>query len=168
MNVAMLTEQPSILKAVALVPPRLALGSSMVVHGLGKLRKEGTAQATGFFEQLGLKPAKPLVLATGLTELLAGVSSILGIATRPAALGVLVTQAFAIAKVHASKGFDTTKGGFEFNIALISIALGLLLRGPGQLSLHSALERKAKRKELRRLKLLPRQRRRSLLLDVLG
>ncbi|MBZ4417630.1 DoxX family protein [Myxococcus sp. RHSTA-1-4] len=168
MNVAMLTEQPSILKAAALVPPRLALGSSMVVHGVSKLRKEGAEQAAGFFEQIGLKPARPLVLATGLTELLAGVSSILGFATRPAALGVLITQAFAIAKVHASKGFDSSKGGFEFNLALASIALGLLLRGPGQISVHSALERKAKRKELRRLRLLPRQRRRSVLLDLLG
>ncbi|NMO17655.1 DoxX family protein [Pyxidicoccus fallax] len=168
MNVATLTEQPSILKAAALVPPRLALGSSMVMHGVSKLRKEGTAQTAGYFESLGLKPAKPLVLATGITELLAGLSSILGFATRPAALGVLVTQAFAIAKVHGSKGFDNTKGGFEFNIALCSIALGLLLRGPGQLSVHSALERKAKRKELRRLRLLPRQRRRSVLLDLLG
>jgi len=168
MNVASLTEQPSILKSAALLPPRLSLGSSMVVHGLSKLSKEGTAQTAGFFEQLGIKPARPWVLATGVTELLAGISAILGFATRPAALGVLVTQAFAIAKVHGSKGFDNTKGGFEFNLALSSIALGLLLRGPGQLSLHSALERRVKRKELRRLQLLPRQRRRSALLDLLG
>ncbi|MFP2926222.1 DoxX family protein [Pyxidicoccus sp. 3LG] len=168
MNVATLTEQPSILKAAALLPPRLSLGSSMVVHGLSKLRPEGTAQTAGFFEQLGIKPARPWVLATGAAELFAGISTILGIATRPAALAVLVTQAMAIAKVHAAKGFDNTKGGFEFNLALSAIALGLLLRGPGQLSVHSAVERKVKRKELRRFRLLPRQRRGSLLLDILG
>ena len=67
MNVASLTEQPSILKSAALLPPRLSLGSSMVVHGLRKLRKEGTEQTAGFFEQVGLKPARPLVLATGIT-----------------------------------------------------------------------------------------------------
>ncbi|WP_373564322.1 DoxX family protein [Myxococcus sp. CA039A] len=168
MNAVMLTEQPDILKAAALLPPRLSLGSTMVVHGLAKLRKEGTEQHAGFFEQLGLTPARPLVLATGVTEVLAGVSAILGFATRPAALAVLVTQAFAIAKVHGSKGFDNTKGGYEFNVALCAIALGLLLRGPGQLSVHSAVEGRVKRKELRRLRLLPRQRRRSWLLDLLG
>ncbi|MCK8499820.1 DoxX family protein [Myxococcus fulvus] len=168
MNAVTLTEQPDLLKAAALLPPRLSLGSTMVVHGIAKLRKEGTEQHAGFFEQLGLKPARPLVLATGVTEVLAGVGAILGIATRPAAVAVLVTQAFAIAKVHGSKGFDNTKGGFEFNLALCAIALGLLLRGPGRLSVHSAVESKVKRKELRRFKLLPRQRRGSRLLDLLG
>ncbi|AKF78987.1 putative oxidoreductase [Myxococcus fulvus] len=168
MNSVTLTEQPDFLKAAALLPPRLSLGSTMVVHGIAKLRKEGTEQHAGFFEQLGLKPARPLVLATGVTEVLAGVGAILGIATRPAAVAVLVTQAFAIAKVHGSKGFDNTKGGFEFNLALCAIALGLLLRGPGRLSVHSAVESQVKRKELRRFKLLPRQRRGSRLLDLLG
>ncbi|MFP2960674.1 DoxX family protein [Myxococcus sp. 1LA] len=168
MNVATLTEQPSVLKAAALLPPRLSLGSTMVVHGIAKLRPEGTEQHAGFFEQLGLKPGKRWVIATGVAELLAGVSSILGIATRPAALAVLVTQAVAVAKVHGSKGFDNTKGGFEFNLALGAIALGLLLRGPGPISVHSAIERRVKRKELRRFRLLPRQRRRSMLLDALG
>lgn len=168
MRVLALTEQPDILKQAGLLPARLSLGTTMVVHGLGKLRKEGREQTAGFFEQLGIKPARPWVVATGLTELVAGVSSILGIATRLTALGVLVTQGVAIAKVHAPKGFDVTKGGFEFNVVLCSIALGLLLRGPGRLSLHSALERRAKRKELRRFRLLPRQRRESMLLDVLG
>ncbi|WP_141325264.1 DoxX family protein [Myxococcus sp. AB025B] len=168
MNSVTLTEQPDLLKAAALLPPRLSLGSTMVVHGIAKLRKEGTEQHAGFFEQLGLKPARPLVLATGVTEVLAGVGAILGIATRPAAVAVLVTQAFAIAKVHGSKGFDNTKGGFEFNLALCAIALGLLLRGPGRLSVHSAVESQVKRKELRRFKLLPRQRRGSRLLDLLG
>lgn len=168
MNAVMLTEQPDILKAAALLPPRLSLGSTMVVHGLAKLRKEGTEQHAGFFEQLGFKPGRPFVLATGVTEVLAGVSAILGFATRPAALAVLVTQAVAIAKVHGSKGFDITKGGYEFNVALCAIALGLLMRGPGQLSVHGALEGRVKRKELRRLRLLPRQRRGSRLLDLLG
>src|SRR4051795_9034998 len=117
MITATLTEQPGILKSAALVPPRLALGSTMMFHGLSKLKKEGTAQHTSFFEQIGLKPGKPWVLATGITEVAAGVSAILGVATRLTALAVVVTQAVAIAKVHAAKGFDIQKGGYEFNLA---------------------------------------------------
>lgn len=168
MNVLALTEQPEVLKAAAPLPARLSLGSTMVVHGVSKLRKDNMEQMVGFFEHLGFKPGKPWVVATGVTELLAGVSAILGIGTRLTALSVLVTQAVAIAKVHASKGFDNTKGGYEFNLALCAMALELLLRGPGRVSVHSAVERRVKRKELRRLRLRPRQRRQSMLLDALG
>ncbi|NOK39138.1 DoxX family protein [Corallococcus exercitus] len=168
MNVAMLNEQPSLLKSAALLPPRLSLGATMIHHGLAKLKKEGMEQQVGMFEQLGIKPGKPWLLATGITELVAGVSSILGIATRFTAVSVIVTQAMAIAKVHRKNGFDMTKGGYEFNLALIAIALGTLMRGPGRVSLHSALERRVKRKELKHFRLLPRQRRGSMLLDVLG
>lgn len=168
MNLMTLTEQPDLLKASALLPTRLSLGSTMVFHGVSKLRKEGLEQTAGFFEQLGFKPGKPWVLATALTELVAGVSSILGIGTRLTALGVLATQAVAVAKVHGSKGFDNTKGGYEFNLALCSMALGLLLRGPGKVSLHGLIERRVKRRELRHFRLLPRQRRQSMLLDALG
>ncbi|RKH54112.1 DoxX family protein [Corallococcus aberystwythensis] len=168
MNVTMLNEQPSLLKSAALLPPRLSLGATMIHHGLAKLKKESIEQNAGMFEQLGIKPGKPWVLATGITELVAGVSSILGIATRFTAVSVIVTQAMAIAKVHKKNGFDVTKGGYEFNVALIAIALGTLMRGPGRVSLHSALEQRVKRKELRHFRLLPRQRRGSVLLDVLG
>ncbi|NBD12851.1 MULTISPECIES: DoxX family protein [Corallococcus] len=168
MNVMMLDERPSMLKSAALLPARLSLGATMIQHGVAKLKKGGTEQHSGMFEQLGFKPGRPWVLATGITELVAGVSSILGIATRFTALSVIVTQAVAIAKVHGKNGFDITKGGYEFNAALIAIALGTLMRGPGRLSLYGALERRVKRRELRHFRLLPRQRRRSALLDALG
>ncbi|MFL5344514.1 MAG: DoxX family protein [Hyalangium sp.] len=168
MITAILTEQPGILKSAALLPPRLALGSTMVFHGLSKLKKEGTEQHASFFEQMGFKPGKPWVLALGVTEVLSGVSAILGVATRLTALAVVATQAMAIAKVHGSKGFNNQEGGYEFNLALMGTALALLLRGPGGASLHSALERRVKRRELRHFKLLPRQRRISRLLDLLG
>ena len=56
---------------------------------------------------------------------------------------MLVTQAVAVAKVHLSKGFDVTKGGFEYNIALMCIAAGLLIAGPGLFSAHEGVERLA-------------------------
>jgi putative oxidoreductase len=128
-------------KEVALIPPRAALGASMVYHGLGKLRAGAPAQVGQFFESLGLRPGKHLAVAAGLAEVFAGAGAILGLWTRPAALAVLVTQAVALAKVHAKNGFDITKGGFEYNLALMCIASALLIAGPGQFSAHEALER---------------------------
>jgi putative oxidoreductase len=128
-------------KEVALIPPRAALGASMVYHGLGKLREGAPQQVGQFFESVGIRPGRTLAVATGIAEMFAGVGALLGFWTRPAALAVLVTQAVAVAKVHSEKGFDVTKGGFEYNIALMCIAAALLIAGPGSISTHEALER---------------------------
>ena len=130
-------------KEAALIPPRAALGASMVYHGLGKLREGAPGQVGGWFENIGLKPGKPLAIATGIAEMFAGVGAILGLWTRPAALAVLVTQAFAVGKVHAKNGYDVAKGGFEYNIALMCIAGALLIAGPGLFSAHEGIERLA-------------------------
>jgi len=125
--------------ALARVPARAALGSAMLYHGVQKLRD--TDQAARSFEALGIKPARPLARATALAETFAGAAALLGVLTRPAALAVLVTQGVAIAKVHRPKGFDNTKGGFEYNLTLMAIAAGLLFAGPGHVSVREAIER---------------------------
>jgi putative oxidoreductase len=127
-------------KDAGLVPVRAALGASMVYHGLGKLKKESREGAGQMFEQVGIHPGKVWAIATGTAEVFAGACAFLGFLTRPAALAVLVTQAVAIAKVHAKNGFDITKGGYEYNVALMAIAAGLLVAGPGMFSVHEELE----------------------------
>lgn len=130
----------SLSKEVALIPPRVALGSTMLFHGLSKVRGEGPAQTEGFMRQLAMEPARELGLALAGAELFAGAAMILGIGTRLAALAVLATQGAAVAKVHGPKGFDTTQGGFEWNLALMSIAAAVLIAGPGRISVHEATE----------------------------
>ncbi len=147
-------------KQLSLLPARLALGSTMLYHGSSKLKPEAAREAGQMFESLGIRPGKPWAVATGLAEVLAGVCSILGIGTRVGAAAVLVTQGMAVAKVHAPKGFDSQKGGFEFNLALMAIAAGLLLAGPGLFSAHEAAERMVQRR--RRLWLRPRKRQKVL------
>ena len=128
-------------KDAGFLPLRAALGGTMIYHGLSKVKEaEGREQTGQMFEQIGLRPGKPLAVATGAAEVFAGVAAVLGFLTRPAALAVLVTQAVAIAKVHRQKGFDITKGGFEYNLVLMAIAAGLLIAGPGQFSVHEQLE----------------------------
>ncbi len=138
-------------REAAFVPVRLALGSAMVYHGASKLRGEGPEQTGQMFEQLGIRPGKAWAVATGLAEAFAGGAAILGIFTRPAALAVLVTQAVAVARVHGKKGFDVTRGGMEYNLALMAIAAGLLLAGPGRVSAHEVLEHAVEGRGGRRL-----------------
>jgi putative oxidoreductase len=127
---------------LSLVPVRASLGATMLYHGLDKLRGEGAEQAVGFFEQLGFRPGARWVKVAGAAEVFAGVGALLGIGTRVAALAALATQAVAVSKVHAPKGFNVMAGGYEFNVALMAMALGLLLTGPGDLSLHEVIERR--------------------------
>lgn len=152
MAVATMTALEGQLANHSALPLRATLGSTMLYHGISKLNRESLEQTSQFFESVGLKPARPLALATAWTETLAGALSVLGIGTRLAAVSILVTQAVAIAKVHASKGFDNLKGGYEFNLSLMAAALGLLLGGPGKLSVHHAVRPHLGRRGLLRRK----------------
>jgi putative oxidoreductase len=113
----------------------------MLYHGLQKLRGEGPAQTAQMFEGLGIRPGRFWATATGVAETAAGALAVLGIATRPAALAVIATQAMAIRKVHAPKGYANMQGGMEYNLALVAIALGLLAAGAGPVSARGAAVR---------------------------
>jgi putative oxidoreductase len=127
---------------LAIVPARAALGATMLYHGLAKLRGDGPAQHAGFFEALGFRPGRSWAIAAGVAEVVTGVTAILGIGSRVGALAALATQAAAVKRVHGPKGFDNTSGGYEFNAALMAIALGMLVAGPGAPSLHRLVERR--------------------------
>src|SRR5512138_2536456 len=123
-----------------LVPARMSLAATMLKHGLPKVRAEGNAQSGAFFEQLGFRPGTRWAWLAGAAEVAAGVSLLLGIGTRLGALAVLGTQAVAVSKVHWAKGFDNMAGGWEFNALIMATALGVLLAGPGTVSIHEVLE----------------------------
>ncbi len=113
----------------------------MLYHGLSKVVGNGPREHGPMFEGLGFRPGHRWALATGLAETFAGAAAVLGIATRPAALAVIVTQAVAIWKVHRPKGYSMTKGGMEYNLALIATAANMLLEAPRRVSALQALRR---------------------------
>lgn len=129
-------------KDLALVPTRMSLGATMLFHGLPKLRGEGARQTGAMLEEMGFRPGVAWARATGAAEVFGGASAALGFATRLGALALLATQAVAISKVHAGKGFSNASGGWEFNLAIVAMALGMLVAGPGTVSLHELLERR--------------------------
>ena len=133
-------------KDVSLVPARASLAATMLYHGATKLRGEGAKQSAGFFEQVGLRPGARWATIAGVAEVFAGASMMLGIGTRLGAAAVLATQAVAVARVHAGKGFSNLAGGYEFNALLMAVALGLLVAGPGRVSAHEVLERRLERR----------------------
>ena len=106
---------------------RVVLGLVFVAHGYPKLFG-GFSQTVGFFESINLRPAKFWVFVVGVVEFFGGIALILGFATQLAALLIAVNMLVAIYKVKFKQGFA---GGYEFDLALLMIALSLLLTGAG-------------------------------------
>jgi uncharacterized membrane protein YphA (DoxX/SURF4 family) len=70
-------------------------------------------------------------------ELVGGVVLLLGLMTRWAALCLIVIQVGAIALVTGARGFAPTgEAGYEYNVALVAMLLGLVFLGSGTLALN--------------------------------
>jgi putative oxidoreductase len=115
---------------------RVALGVWFLAHvGLKVFvfTPAGTAQ---FFGSLGLPPG--LAYLTILVEVVAGVSLILGLWTRLAALIGIPILLGAIATVHGANGFffDNPHGGWEFPAFWILALVTLSLIGDGAYALR--------------------------------
>ncbi|MDF2629226.1 MAG: oxidoreductase [Symbiobacteriaceae bacterium] len=114
---------------------RLVFGLTFAAHGTQKLfgwfGGYGIAGTGGFFESIGLRPGKFLAVVAGLGELAGGLLLALGLWSPVAAVLVTVSMLVAIAKVHGPKGYWITEGGCEYNVAIIAVAVGLALTGPG-------------------------------------
>jgi putative oxidoreductase len=128
---------------IALLALRVVVGLLMAGHGAQKLFGafgghgiEGTA---GFFESIGVRPARRNAVAAGAAELGAGVLLVLGLMTPLAAALVISVMVVAIATVHAKNGPWVTEGGYEYNVVLMAVAFALAGVGPGGISLDNAL-----------------------------
>lgn len=106
---------------------RLVLGLIFVVHGYPKLFKNFT-QTAGFFESVGIKPAKFWVFVVGVVEFFGGIALILGFAVQLAALLIAINMAVAIVLVKFKQGLAD---GYEFDLALFAMALSLVFLGAG-------------------------------------
>jgi putative oxidoreductase len=138
MDVAMLLSTSA---SWSLLIVRLFLGVIFFAHGAQKVfgwfGGPGLKGTIGYFQNALHVPA-PLAVLAALTECFGGLAVFVGVLTRLDALGLIVVMLVAIAKVHGRNGFflnmsfQPGKGhGFEFNFALIGMALAVLVGGGG-------------------------------------
>ena len=129
--------------AIGLLLLRLTLGLIFLLHGAQKLfgvfGGHGLAGTTQFMNMLGLHPAKWWATFAAWGEFVGGLLLVLGLFTPLAALLVLAVMLVAILKVHASKGFWNSQGGYEYNLVLSALATVLGLVGAGAFSLDALL-----------------------------
>lgn len=106
---------------------RLVLGVIFIVHGYPKLFKD-FAGTVGWFDSVGIKPAKFWVLVVGIVEFFGGIALIVGFATQLAALLIAINMLGAIFLVKRKMGLVN---GYEFDLALLAMAVSLVFLGAG-------------------------------------
>lgn len=108
---------------------RIVLGLIFLVHGLDKFQT-GLDQVAMWFSSLGL----PGVLAylVAWLEVIGGIALIIGFQTRFFSGAFILLLVGALFSVKLSAGFlgDGSSAGYEFDLALLAIAIHLLNVGP--------------------------------------
>jgi len=126
---------------IALLLIRLAVGVIMVAHGYQKVFTYGLAGVSGGFAQMGIPMANIVGPLVALVELLGGIALIIGLLTRLAALGLAIDMLGAILLVHFKNGFFLPQG-YEFVLALFTMAVALAFMGAGEFSLDGLIGRR--------------------------
>jgi putative oxidoreductase len=127
---------------------RAVLGVVIFPHGaqklLGWFGGPGFSDTMAFFTDTMHFPA-PLAFLIIIAESLGALGLILGLGTRLAALGIAAVMVGAVLTSHLSFGFfmnwfGAQKGeGFEYHLLALALAMPLLVRGGGLLSMDGAL-----------------------------
>jgi putative oxidoreductase len=150
-----MTNRPSILHRAlstdhdrTLLAQRVALGLILFPHGaqklLGWFAGYGWSGTMAFFTDTMHLPA-PLAALIIVAESLGAVGLVFGAGTRLAALGIASVMLGAIATTHLHVGFFMNWSGaqhgegFEYHLLALALALPLVVRGGGALSLDGVL-----------------------------
>ncbi|WML42022.1 DoxX family protein [Neobacillus sp. OS1-2] len=122
---------------------RLVVGLLFVGHGAQKLfgwfGGYGLKGTGGWFDSIGIKPGVTMALFAGLAELIGGVLFTLGLLTPLAGIMIAGTMVMTIVKVHGANGIWSTSNGYEYNLTLLAVSIGIALSGPGRYSVDAFL-----------------------------
>lgn len=129
--------------ALGLLIVRLVVGLLFVGHGAQKLfgwfGGYGPKGTGGWLESIGVKPGVAMAVVAGLMELVGGLLFAAGLLTPIAAALIVMTMLVAIVKVHGQNGLWATANGYEYNLVLLAIAIGVALTGAGEYSIDALI-----------------------------
>ena len=122
---------------------RLVIGLTVAAHGAQKLfgwwGGPGMKGWIGAMNHMRIRPATPWAWASALAEFAGGLGLALGFLTPLPSFAIAGSMLVAIALVHLPRGFFTSKGGYEFNLAILAAITAIALIGPGRVSLDALL-----------------------------
>lgn len=122
---------------------RLWLGVVLVAHGWNHgFGPGGLAGTAGWFESIGLRPAKVHAAISAYLELAAGVALIVGFLVPLAAAAGIGVMTVAFVTVHRKNGFFIFREGegYEYVVTVAFALTALAILGGGELSLDRALD----------------------------
>lgn len=129
---------------LALLAIRLASAAAFIFHGSGILFGAfGGPGLQGFagFAHLPL----PVAVLVGIAQFGGGLAMLTGVLARLGALGLTAVMAGAVFMVHIHNGMDVQKGGIEYALTQMLVAVAILVAGPGPYTLVALVRRAAGR-----------------------
>jgi putative oxidoreductase len=120
---------------------RAAVATIFIAHGAQKLFVFGMSGVTGAFGQMGVPFPEITGPLVALLEFFGGIALLVGLLTRPAALGLAITMVGAMVMVHAPGGFFLPNG-VEFTLLLSAVSLAFGIMGAGEFSIDALLARR--------------------------
>ncbi len=133
MQTALTTEHKR--TGLALLVVRLASASAFLYHGAAILFGAFGGPGLQSFAQYAHLPL-PLAFLVGLGQFGGGLAMLTGVLARLGAAGIIPIMLGAIFLVHLPKGFDVTKGGYEYPLTQLLVAIAILIAGAGPYSLY--------------------------------
>lgn len=116
---------------------RFAGGGFMLAHGVPKLMKLIGDDPIKFADPIGLGATATLALAV-FTEVICSLLVVVGLATRLAAMLLLITMLIAALIVHANDGF----GKQELPLLYSAVYFTLVMSGAGKFSVDHLLRKR--------------------------
>ena len=123
-----------------LFPLRLAVGVTFLMHGWQKLFVFGLGGTAEILQWLGIPFPAFFAGVVMATELLGGLSLMLGLFARWAGVFLAVDMFVAILVARMKGGFFTPNG-FEFELVLLGASLTIAAIGTGAVSLDRLIRR---------------------------
>lgn len=124
---------------LALLFLRVVTGGLLIGHGAQKLFGSfggyGLGGTSQWLESLGLKPGMLWASGAGLSELIGGLLTVLGLGGPIGSILTSSSMKMATFKAHSGKPIWSAAGGAELPIVNSAVATALMMTGPGRYSL---------------------------------
>lgn len=140
------TQDARLTQDISLLGARIGLAWVFIYNGGGKLfglfGGGGVHQASIFFGTVaGLHPAVFFTIVAGITEFFGGIAVGVGVFGRFAAAALVGDMIVAMGTVTFQNGIvsNAPGGGYQLNLALVSLAFVVALQGTGRFSLDVGL-----------------------------
>ncbi|MEJ7584819.1 MAG: DoxX family protein [Acidimicrobiales bacterium] len=120
---------------------RVVLGLTLAAHGYNKFFGGGRIAGTArWFDSMGMKPNGRIhAILAATTEVGSGLLFAVGLLTPLAAAGFVGVMVVA-GWTHRDNGFFIVKDGWEYNLVLSVVPVGVATIGAGRYSLDHALD----------------------------